>query len=68
MRFFDALAMLNYPTSPLRAANQWDMTLDKSRVKLNKAVQMGLLFKIGRHHYSATPELLQLWIEKGVLI
>lgn len=40
----------------------WDL------VKLNKAVQMGLLFKIGRHHYSATPELLQLWIEKGVLI
>jgi hypothetical protein len=68
MRFFDALAMLDYPTSPLLAANQWDMTLDKSRAKLNKAVQMGLLFKMGRHHYSATPELLQLWIEKGVLI
>ena len=65
---FEALRMLPYPTTPLLAANQWDMTLDKSRVKLNKAVQMGLLFKIGRHHYSATPELLQLWIEKGVLI
>ena len=62
---FEALRMLPYPTTPLLAANQWDMTLDKSRVKLNKAVQMGLLFKAGRRHYSITPTMLALWVIKG---
>ena len=61
------LANLNYPATPLTAAIEWEITVNRARPRLLSAKEQGYLFKVG-HSYSPTPELLQAWVAEGVLI